>query len=89
MQSWFTQNQQGVYFALNFEPPILNIAGTPYFIKGLGWGGGGFEGGLDFSFKKGGVGKIAGVVLKKGVSLIFTLTLFLKSNDIVDLGKIN
>ena len=50
---------------------------------------GGLRGGLDFSFKKGGVGKIAGVVLKKGVSLIFTLTLFLKSNDIVDLGKIN
>ena len=46
-------------------------------------------GGVDFSLKKGEVGKIAGVVLKKGVSLIFTLTLFLKSNDIVDLGKIN
>ena len=32
------------------------------------------KGGLDISHKKGGAGKIDGVALKKGVSLIFTLT---------------
>ena len=52
----------------------MYIVGTPTFIKGgLSFQNFQKKGDLDFSDKKGGVGKIGGC-FRKGISLIFILT---------------